>query len=41
MNIAGRNIWQQAAGDTNRDYVALCLKWGVILNGSCELRSLA
>lgn len=26
-------IWQQAAGDTNRDYSPLCMKWGVILNG--------
>ena len=33
MDIAGKTIWQQAAGDTNRDYSALCLTWGVILNG--------
>lgn len=33
MEIAGKTIWQQAAGDTDRDYSALCLKWGVILNG--------
>jgi len=26
-------VWQQAAGDTNRDYSELCLKCGVILNG--------
>lgn len=25
--------WQQAAGDTNRNYAAICVKWGVILNG--------
>ncbi len=25
--------WQQAAGDNDRNYVSLCLKWGVILNG--------
>lgn len=33
MDIGDRTIWQQAAGDTDRDYSALCLKWGVILNG--------
>jgi hypothetical protein len=33
MNIQGKIIWQQAAGDTDRDYSDLCLKWGVILNG--------
>jgi hypothetical protein len=33
MDISGRTIWQQAAGDTDRDYADLCLKWGVILNG--------
>jgi len=33
MDIAGKTIWQQAAGDTDRDYSTLCLKWGVILNG--------
>ena len=33
MDILGKTIWQQAAGDTNRDYVELCLKWDVILNG--------
>lgn len=33
MDILNRKIWQQAAGDTNRDYSALCLRWGVILNG--------
>jgi hypothetical protein len=33
MNIDGRTIWQQAAGDTDRNYVELCLRWGVILNG--------
>ncbi len=26
-------FWQQAAGDQDRNYVHLCLKWGVILNG--------
>ena len=33
MDIEGRRLWQQAAGDTDRDYVDLCLKWSVILNG--------
>ena len=34
MNILGTTIWQQAAGgDTDRDYVDLCLKWDLILNG--------
>ena len=33
MDIRGKTIWQQAAGDTDRDYVDLCLKWDVILNG--------
>ncbi len=26
-------IWQHAAGDTDRNYVCICLEWGVILNG--------
>ena len=33
MDIQGKTIWQQAAGDTNRDYVDLCLKWDVIVGG--------
>lgn len=33
MNLENRTVWQQASGDTNRDYAALCLKHGVILNG--------
>lgn len=33
MDLSGRTVWQQAAGDTDREYVDLCLKWGVILNG--------
>lgn len=37
MDIEGRNVWQQAAGDNDRNYVALCLKWGVILNGPGHL----
>ena len=33
MEIEGRTIWQHAAGDTNRDYVDMCLQWDVVLNG--------
>ena len=33
MDISKKAIWQQAAGDTDRNYAELCLKWGVILNG--------
>jgi hypothetical protein len=33
MDIAGRKIWQVAAGDTNRDFSDLCLQWDVILYG--------
>ena len=33
MQIGERKIWQQAAGDTDRNYVDICLKWDVILNG--------
>ncbi|MDA1305295.1 MAG: hypothetical protein O2999_13535 [Nitrospirae bacterium] len=33
MNIEGRKIWQVSAGDTNRNYVDICLDWDVILNG--------
>lgn len=33
MNISGKTIWQQAAGDTDRNYSEICLRWGVILNG--------
>ncbi|MBX3456035.1 hypothetical protein [Ferrovibrio sp.] len=33
MDITNKTIWQQAAGDTDRDYAELCIKWGVILNG--------
>ena len=33
MDIEGKTIWQQAAGDKNRDYVDICLRWNVILNG--------
>jgi len=33
VNVAGKTIWQVAAGDTNRNYADLCIKWDVILNG--------
>jgi hypothetical protein len=33
MNISGKAIWQQAAGDTDRNYSKVCLDWDVILNG--------
>lgn len=33
MDITGKKIWQQAAGDTDRNYSGICLKWDVILNG--------
>lgn len=33
MDITGKTIWQQAAGDTDRNYSDLCLRWEVILNG--------
>lgn len=33
MDIIGKTIWQQAAGDTDRNYADLCLRWDIILNG--------
>lgn len=33
MDTANRVVWQQAAGDTDRDYAEICIRWGVILNG--------
>jgi hypothetical protein len=33
MTTINNVIWQQAAGDTNRNYADTCLEWGVILNG--------
>lgn len=33
MNIENRRIWQQACGDTDRNYSKICLDWDVILNG--------
>ena len=37
MEIGERKIWQQAAGDTDRNYVNICLEWDVILNGPASL----
>lgn len=33
MDIQNKKIWQQACGDTDRDYSEVCLNWDVILNG--------
>ena len=33
MNLNNRTIWQQACGDTDRNYSKVCLDWDVILNG--------
>lgn len=33
MDIEGRTIWQQAAGNRDRNYVDVCLRWSVILTG--------
>lgn len=33
MDLTNKTIWQQAAGDTDRDYSELCIKWDAILNG--------
>lgn len=33
MDISRKKIWQQAAGDTDRNYAEFCLRWDVILNG--------
>ncbi len=33
MDIKHRKIWQQACGDTDRNYSEVCLEWDVILNG--------
>lgn len=45
MNFGNEEVWQIAAGDTDRAYPDLCLRWGVILFGpgdrgrwpNCEL----
>lgn len=36
MDLTGKTVWQQAAGDNDRDYSAICLQWGVILNGPSD-----
>jgi hypothetical protein len=33
MDIQGKTIWQQACGDTDRNYSEICLEFDVILNG--------
>ncbi len=33
MDTSNKKIWQQACGDTDRNYAGVCLKWDVILNG--------
>ncbi len=33
MDIGNEEVWQIAAGDTNRSYAELCLRWGVVLFG--------
>jgi hypothetical protein len=33
MNLGNHQIWQVAAGDTDRNYADLCLEWDVIVNG--------
>ena len=33
MEIKNRTIWQQSAGDTDRNYANVCLTWDVILTG--------
>lgn len=33
MDYTKIKFWQQACGDTNRNYSETCFKWGVILNG--------
>lgn len=33
MDIEGKTIWQQACGDTDRNYSNVCHEWDVILNG--------
>lgn len=33
MDGLNRTVWQQACGDTDRNYADVCLNWGVILNG--------
>jgi hypothetical protein len=33
MDLTGKRIWQQASGDTDRNYSELCIKWDAIFNG--------
>ena len=36
MEIASKQMWQVAAGDTNRDYINICLDWDVVIVGPGE-----
>jgi hypothetical protein len=33
MDIVGKKLWQVAAGDSDRHYARLCLRWDVVLDG--------
>ncbi|MBN3756081.1 hypothetical protein G3N95_24285 [Paraburkholderia sp. Tr-20389] len=33
MELTGKQVWQHAGGEPRRNYVSICLEWGVILNG--------
>lgn len=33
IDLNDKKVWQQAAGDSDRNYVNICLDWDVILNG--------
>ena len=33
MNLDGRQIWQVACGDGNRDYADVLLKWDIVAVG--------
>jgi hypothetical protein len=33
IDLKDKVVWQQACGDRNRDYSAICIKYSVILNG--------
>ncbi len=39
MDISQSTVWQQAAGDKDRDYAELCLEWDVILIGPGDFGS--
>ena len=33
VNVGDAQIWQIAAGDAERSYADVCLRWGVVLLG--------